>query len=277
MTPRFIRQLLFAGLVATTPLAFQGCASVDKSSAKAQEGSPESAQVEIVSVPYDPSLPTFLVAVENLGQGASGRTSGGGYDWWGPGSQVGDGVTAQLKTALTRAGNIALVDIETLIRKPDGTYEALNMQEGEVGPFIIRGMVTEFNETAEAVEKGRGGSGARLGWFMEWIGGRVGSPTVRDIGTGTGIADPTYENREAKRSGMVALDLQLYDGRTGRISRGYTASGTFTSVSAKSGVSAFGIGGDDSAFASSALGQATRAAMNQAVLETVAGLKNVRR
>jgi len=41
--------------------------------------------------------------------------------------------------------------------------------------------------------------------------------------------------------------------------------GSFTAESASSGVSVFGIGGGESAFAASALGQATRAAMNDTV------------
>lgn len=256
--------------------ALQGCASVNPASAQAGGGSPESAQVPIRSIPYDSSLPTFLVAVDRLDSAASGRTSGGGYDF-GPGRHVGDGVAAQLTTALTRAGNIAVVDMDTLVRRPDGTYEARNMQEGEVGPFVIRGTVTEFMETAEAVESGRGGSARGIGRFFQWIGRRTGLSGVADVGTGTTIANPSYERRQARRSGMVSMDLQLYDGRTGRIARGYTASGTFTTVTDQSGMSAFGIGGDDSAFAASALGQATRAAMNDALGETMDGLRNVRR
>ncbi len=262
--------------VAAGALALQGCATVDPSSARAAEGSPESAQVEIVSLPHDPNQPVFLVAVDRFDTAASGRTSGGGFDF-GPGRTVGEGVSAQLRTALTRSGNIALVDMDTLVRRPDGTYEARNIQEGEVGPFVIRGVVTEFNETAEAVESGRGGSGGAIGRFFQWIGSRLGIGAVRDVGTGTRIADPRYERRQARRSGMVGMDLQLYDGRTGRVARGYTASGTFTSVTDQSAAGAFGIRGDDAAFASSALGQATRAAMNDALLETMEGLRTVRR
>jgi curli biogenesis system outer membrane secretion channel CsgG len=70
------------------------------------------------------------------------------------------------------------------------------------------------------------------------------------------------------RSGMVGMDLQLVDGRSGRIVRGYNCAGTFKTVSATSGLSVFGIGGGDSAFAASALGQATRAAMNDALRQT---------
>ncbi len=293
--------LKFTGAALIGAGMLMGCAQVDKSSAKAQTGAPESAQVEIVQFPYNPNLPIYVVAVEPFGYGASGMTSGnttpdapsarggvggivgGGLrggdaqaDYKtqsGPGSQVGYGMSAQMITALTNCGNIAVVDLNTLTRSADGTYTG-HLQDGEVGPFVIRGMVTEFNETAELEEKKRGGSLGGLGAGVGLLGAVTGNKTVRNTGAGVAVANPTYENQEARRSGMVGMDMQLYDGRTGRILRGYTANGTFTSVSATSGASLFGIGGGDAAFASSALGQATRAAMNEAITETYNTLKS---
>jgi len=46
-----------------------------------------------------------------------------------------------------------------------------------------------------------------------------------------------------------------------------------TSITATPAVSVFGVGGGDGAFDSSAIGQATRAAMNDAVTETTAIFK----
>jgi hypothetical protein len=50
-----------------------------------------------------------------------------------------------------------------------------------------------------------------------------------------------------------------------------------TAVSATSGLSLFGAGGGSSAFAASALGQATRAAMSDAVRQVMGQLRTVRR
>ena len=52
--------------------------------------------------------------------------------------------------------------------------------------------------------------------------------------------------------------------------------GKFTSEAATSGFSVFGIGGADTAYAASALGQAQRAAMNDAVQQISQRLRSVR-
>jgi curli biogenesis system outer membrane secretion channel CsgG len=57
------------------------------------------------------------------------------------------------------------------------------------------------------------------------------------------------------------MDLQVVEPNSGRMLGTITSHGSFASESATSGFSLFGIGGE-SAFAASALGQATRAALN---------------
>lgn len=251
-----------------------GCASVDRGSAQASQQAPEAARVPVVSVPRNETLPTFVVAVEPFQYSAAGVTSGaadGSNIYNQPGGQVGPGVAAQLTTALTNAGNVSVVELDALTKNPDGTYTC-KMLPGEVGPFIVRGMVTEFNETADLSGDKRGGSAGSLGVGMGIVGGATGSHTLSTVGGVTAAANPTYENEKVKRSGMVGMDLKLVDGRTNRIVRGYVAQGSFTTVSAKSGMSLFGVGGADTEFAASALGQATRAAMNDAVQKTVDSL-----
>jgi curli biogenesis system outer membrane secretion channel CsgG len=256
-----------------------GCATVDRGSAQASAQAPEAARVEIVSVPYNAALPKYVVAVEPFNYGAAGITSGaadGSNVYNQPGGQVGAGVSAQLTTALTRAGNISVVELDALTKNADGTYST-KLQEGEIGPFIVRGTVTEFNETADLSGQKRGGSAGSLGTGLSIIGGATGSSTLATTGGVTAAANPTVENEKVKRSGMVGLDLKLVDGRTNRIVRGYPAQGSFTTVSAKSGMSVFGVGGADTEFAASALGQATRQAMNTAVQETASALTAVQK
>ena len=77
--------------------------------------------------------------------------------------------------------------------------------------------------------------------------------------------------------GMVGMDLMLVDGRSARILRSFNSGGTFQTQSATSGMSLFGIGGGDAEFAASALGQATRVAMNDAVRKTADTLKSAPR
>lgn len=288
--------IMLLAIVAVAALA-TACAEIDPIGAQAQTGAPVAAQVEVVQIPYNPSLPRYVVAVLPLDYGASSITSGGGPDRGAPtvnggalsvvsggvhergmansgaqpGFQVGAGMAAQLTTALTRAGNIAVIEPSMLREQPDGSYTC-KLQPGEVGPFVLKGTVTEFNETAQADESTRGGSLGGVGAVMGIAGAVAGKPGLGWTGAGIAAANPSYQNSKMKRSGMVGMDLQLVDGRSGRIVRGMPCQGTFTTVSATSGMSLFGIGGGDAKFASSALGQATRAAMNDAVQQTVNAL-----
>ena len=53
-------------------LASACTATVDKQSVKATQTAPESTQVEVVRIPYDPSLPYYVVTVEPLSFDADG-------------------------------------------------------------------------------------------------------------------------------------------------------------------------------------------------------------
>jgi hypothetical protein len=269
-----------------------GCATegyqVDRTAVQAQAGAPVSAQVEVISIANDPNTPRFVVAVVPLNYGASGITSGSGKEpegiaqplavapdsltGGGIATKEGIGVAAQLTTALTYCGNISVIEPSMLARKPDGTITC-KLQPGEVGPFIIKGTLTEFNEQVDASERQRTGSLRQVGQAASLLGAASGVPFASVPGDVVQIADPQWENKKVTRNGMVGMDLQLVDGRSGRIVRGYACKGTFTTQSAVNGRNIFGFGSRSSEFAASALGQATRAAMNQAVTQTFDALK----
>ncbi len=268
-----------------------GCATqLDKASVQATSKAPLSTQVQPISIPYNPSEPKFVLIVERTEVGV-GSTAGSvqqeqrGSPCWGPWGwgffcdqpapgghrQVGTGMSdrvakaieAQFISALSRVGNVVIIDAGRY-RRFQNHPEAL-LESGEVGPFLLRVTITEFNETAEAVDRRQGISLGRLGATMGVIGALAGARGVGLAGGALAAANPTYENREAKRTGSVGLDIQLIDSKRGRILSSLTAKGTFSSISKTSGLSVFGIGGGESAFAASALGQATRAALNDAV------------
>lgn len=180
---------------------------------------------------------------------------------------VGKGISAQLRTALARWGNISIIDPAALTRQQDGSYTC-KMQDRELGPFIISGTVTEFNETADMTQKKKGGSLGGLGAVVGVVGGFAGVPGAAYTGAGVAAANPTYQNEKMTRTGMVGMDLQVMDGRSARVAGAFNCAGKFTTVSATSGASLFGIGGGSADFAASALGQATRAAMNDALKQT---------
>jgi len=290
-------------LIAVACIMLASCApaTVDKQGVRATSGQTESTQVEIVRIPYDPNLPTYVVAVEPLQVAVDGSPTapppppGRHYGWgpWGYGllpegpqaeaynpppagmsDRVGHGIAAQLVSALGNAGNIQIVDYSYFLAN-QGKPSVL-VKKGERGPFLIKGSVTEFNEVAEAQGSAHGGGLGVLGAGLA-IGGAIAGNTPATIaGSSLALANPTYNNTRMRRTGSVGMDLQILDPRNGRSVGTAVCAGTFTSEAATSGFSVFGIGGADTAYAASALGQAQRAAMNDATRQIAGRLASVR-
>jgi hypothetical protein len=296
-------------IVTMIPIALgllAGCetAKVEPAAAQAKAETPAAAKVDWISLPFEQEMPRFVVAVLPFADGAiqggapavtptapqadgsfiglvRGGLHGGALDGtlipagYRSGN-VGAGMAAQLKTALSRWENISLIDAEALVRQSDGTFTC-KLNPGELGPFVVRGTITEFNESAEGSEKKRGASLGGVGAALGVFGGMVGVPGLSNVGSAVATANPTIQNEERTRKGSVAVDFEVLDGRSTRIVGAFSCSGTFKTVSAVNGVSAFGIGGGGAAFASSALGQATRAALNSALTQTADVLKRAPR
>lgn len=295
---RMIPVLLAALAAACAP------ATVDKQSVRATSQAPESTAVDVVRVPYDPSLPYYVVVVEPFTFDADGspagdtpRTPGVRYGWgpWGWGilpegpraeaynpppqgatAQMGTAIANQLVTALGNAGNIRIIEYDYFYQRRGKPSSLVHRNDREVGPFVIRGSVTEFNEIAEATGSSTGGSAGALGAALGVAGAIAGNREAAIAGTALGLANPTYEHTVARRTGSVAMDLKITDPSNGRVVGTAVANGSFTSESAASGFSMFGLGKASNAFAASALGQANRAAMNSATQQVVDRLSRIR-
>ncbi|MBL1264837.1 hypothetical protein [Candidatus Methylomicrobium oryzae] len=270
-----------------------GCAAtVDKASVQATSTAPTSMQVETVRIPFDPTQPMYVVTVEPLEMGADGSAGGpppssgqssGNYYGWGPfgwigprggspaptayeaplqgmSDKVGKGIAAQLLSALGNSGNVVVIDYNHYLKNADNPSKLL--RAGEAGPFVIKGTVTEFSEVAEANNERQGGSLGWAGTVLGVAGAISGTPGAGIAGAAISAANPTWENTKARRTGAVGMDLQVVEPKSGRMIGTIVSHGSFSAESASSGFSLFGVGGGESAFAASALGQATRAAMN---------------
>jgi len=241
-------------------------ATVDKQSVRATQNAPESTQVDVVRIPYDPALPRYVVTVEPLAFDADSSPSVGSapptpgtHYGWGP---YGWGVLPEGPHAQAQNGG-----------KPGNL---VHRDKREVGPFVVRGSVTEFNEIAEASGKSSGGSLGGLGVALGVAGAIAGNAPAAYTGAGLAVANPTYENTVARRTGSVAMDLTIVNPRDGRLVGSVMANGSFTSESAANGFSLFGFGRASNAYAASALGQANRAAMNSATTQIADRLRSVR-
>jgi curli biogenesis system outer membrane secretion channel CsgG len=279
-------------------------ATVDKRSVQATAQAPESTQVDVVRVPYDPSLPYYVVVVEPFtfdadapAGGSTPRTPGVRYGWgpWGWGilpegpkaqaynpppqgasAQMGTAMANQLVTALGNAGNVRIIDYSYFYQHQDKVGSLVRKGDREVGPFVIRGSVTEFNEIAEATGSSTGGSAGALGAALGVAGAIAGNRPAAIAGTSLAIANPTYDKTVARRTGSVGMDIKIVDPKNGRVVGTVVANGSFTTESAANGFSLFGFGKASNAFAASALGQANRAAMNSATEQVVEKLSRIR-
>jgi len=296
--------LVLAALVAAAPAQAQRekKSKIDKNVARATTETPVSTQVDRVSYPMSPDLPRYVVVVEPFDYSASGEMSGadsgtpsGGVEGSGEsytvledgriqtswsfsaGPAIGKGISKQLMTALSGWPNIVLVEPDAVKNNGDGTYSC-KMQPGEVGPFVIRGTVTEFVETAEAESSGKGFDSRKLGLATGIIGGLTGHRTTAAVGAGVAIVGPEYKKEKMKRTGMVGMDIRIIDGRSARItpSGTFDCQGSFTTIAAGSDFSVLGVSVGGSEMAASSLGQATRAAMNDALTKRHGSLSMVR-
>jgi curli biogenesis system outer membrane secretion channel CsgG len=291
-------------VLAVAVLASACSATVDKASVKATQTAPESTQVEVVRVPYDPSLPYYVVTVEPFsfdadsgGGGSAPPVPGRRYGWgpfgWGllpegpqaraynpppqgASANMGPAIAAQLVTAMSNAGNVRIIDYDYYAQNQSRPGSLAKKSEHEIGPFLIRGSVTEFNEVAEAAGSSTGGSLGGLGAALGVAGAIAGNTPAAVTGAGVALANPTYENTKARRTGSVAMDLKIVNPSNGRLVGSVVANGSFTSESAANGFSLFGFGKASNAYAASALGQANRTAMNSATTQIVDRLRSVR-
>ncbi len=189
---------------------------------------------------------------------------------------MGQAIAAQLVTALSNVGNIRIIDYDYYLQRRGNPASLVKRSEHEVGPFVIRGEVTEFNEVAEATGSSTGGSLGAVGAALGVAGAIAGNTPAAATGAAVAVANPTLENTKARRTGSVAMDLKIVSPSNGRLLGAIVANGTFTNESSASGFSLFGIGKASNAFAASALGQANRAAMNSATTQIFERLRSLR-
>jgi curli biogenesis system outer membrane secretion channel CsgG len=181
----------------------------------------------------------------------------GGWD-------VGGGLAAQLTTALVNSGHFIVVerpDLGDVLREQE--LDKLNVTSKGSGPqagrmlgtqLIVRGAVTEFDQDAQGGGLNVGVSGSSGGGLGNLIGGALATHSTQ---------------------GAVGIDVRLIDATTGqvlqsrRIEKRLTSSDTAVNLNA----SQVAFGGEQ--FTKSVLGQATRAAIEEAVAFIGASLAGV--
>lgn len=261
-----------------------------KAGAQAQAGAPASAQVALISIPTDASLPNFTVTVEPFQVAAQDIRSGGGatplapnrsfyYSRWGNQQSVdrpesnspqpmlddrlGVGIAVQLLSTLSRVGNITVIDYETYRSNP-GQFRNI---------YLIKGTITEFAETNEASDQKKSFTTLPGGMVVSDIGRAVGSNALSLIGTVAMHSDITTQQTATQKKGSVGLDIQVVNTGSGQIISSFPSQGTFTTQSATKENSVLGYSVSSAAYQASAIGQAQRVALNDATSQIFDTLK----
>jgi curli biogenesis system outer membrane secretion channel CsgG len=208
-------------------------------------------EVQTAKPPLPPgSGPKKRIAVAKFDAVGNFVSVYGGWD-------IGGGLAAQLTTALVNSGHFIVVEraeLASVLREQEMALQRIVSKETAAqvsrvlgAQLLVRGSVTEFEQRA-------GGGGIRLGIGTGAVGGAVGGQTV---------------------NGIVGIDLRLIDTTTTQVVQSHRAERKV----AQSGVSAdinwnqVSLGGD--AFEKTALGQATRQAIEQAVAFIIQAMERV--
>ncbi len=163
--------------------------------------------------------------------------------WWGPSWKIGEGLAEMLTSELSKTGQFIVVERQALgdiVKEQELGQSGLVRGEtaartGQVlgAQIVVRGAVTEFEESASG-----GGAGVRFPGFG--VGGAV-------------------------NNAHVALDIRLIDTSTGQVIASHNAARSVPAAGGGLGARIGNVtfGGD--AFFQAPIGQATRAAMDDAL------------
>ena len=247
MIPNLRHRLLMVAIGLLAPALLLGCATGAPDGAKAEMQGSDTPRLAAAAdapapaarpAPPGPKKRVAVIRFENVGRFAQA------YGTW----DIGGGLAAQLTTALAESGYFVVVERAALgdvLREQEMGLEKVVSKEtaakaGQVlgAQLLVKGAVTEFEQAAE-------GGGVKLG---------VGLPGIAIGGGGNTV------------SAQVGIDLRLIDTTTGQVVRSVKTEGK----AAKQGVAAsidvrnVSLGGD--AFKTTPLGQATREAIERAVV-----------
>lgn len=190
-----------------------------------------------------PTGPKKRITVAKFDAAGAFMAHYGGWD-------IGGGLAAQLTTALVNSGHFIVVEraeLTPVLREQDMAMQKIVSQEtaAQVGrvlgaQLLVAGSVTEFDQGA-----GGGSLHLGVGAASGLLGGLIGAQTTR---------------------GVVGMDVRVIDTTTGQVVQSHRveANTSQSGISADINVQQVTFGGD--AFNKTVLGQATRRAIEQAVM-----------
>ncbi len=234
--------------------------------AKEEPALPELPPFEI---PFDPNLPTKRVLVSSFEVAAAGIPSG---------MKAEKGLKAQLITALSKSKNFMVIDRdmvsdlrdELVLKKSGAVTSESSVQAGKLmgAQVIIKGVITEFSESVKGKASG---TKLSIGKAAEI----VGIFEASDVIDALVAADPAFKHGKETVVGVVRLDIRLIDINTGSIIKSIDARGELTRDSTQRALGVAGLTTVSKEFEKTVIGQATRLAIQDAVVKIFEDLKRV--
>jgi len=222
-------------------------------------------------VPYDPTLPTKRILVANFRNEVPALGSH---------LNVESGLTTQLQTALSKCRNFHVVDRGMI---GDLKNELVLSQSGAMTPesapqagklvgaqVIIRGTVTDFAEQVSGRASGRRFNIGSIASFASAftddrrVENLAGTDDMLNVGSG-----------EETVTGTVGLTLQLIDVSTGELLQSVQVSKQVQEARSSSVLGIAGFSTQNEQFGRTAIGQATRQAIEEAVYKIFVAMKRV--
>ncbi|MFH1877632.1 MAG: CsgG/HfaB family protein [Candidatus Omnitrophota bacterium] len=220
-------------------------------------------------IPYDPHLPTKRILISPFQNGVPSLDTHMNAEI---------GLTAQLTTALSKCKNFIVLDrdaIEILkdeltLSQSGAVTQETSAKAGKLlgSQVIVKGVVTEFSEEAQGRSSGTKVNAGQLAGAIGVFSDSKGVDFVEALNPEIGQGNETV-------SGVVGIDIKLLDVNTGKVLDTFTARGEITRANSSS---ALGIGGFSTMsenFEKTVIGQATRAAIQDAVIRIFTSMKRV--
>jgi curli biogenesis system outer membrane secretion channel CsgG len=179
----------------------------------------------------------------------------------------------QLTTALSNAGNIKIVEYDYYGAQSTESGRARPQGRGRSvrDPRLGHRIQTRSPEAIGSSTGGRsGGLGAALG-----VAGAIAGIAKRRSPARARRGQSHLREHSGTRTGSVAMDLKIVNPRNGRLEGSVVANGSFTSESAASGFSMFGMGKASNAYARARSVRRNRAAMNFATQQITDRLSRI--
>lgn len=255
---------VWAFIAATLCGMHTGCAQAPRLSDSDLSQTSQSVAVTPFRAPYDPMMTEVGLTVDVVDVGVPSAALLG---------DLGKTVRTQLVGALSSSPNLLVADREVMaaiaseqrLNQAGATERGNGPRMGKLAAprYLVKVVVTEFKE---AVHGQSHGGEVHTGPLFTILSSTIGGNAARVL-SGVGAADPNFSHGSETIEGVVGLEVRLVDIERGVVVGQTRALGKLTRKNSRTVLGVAGINTSEARFSESVLGQATRAAVEDAVVQ----------